>query len=336
MPPSRTIAKARAKGKKSANDVYSLGVTRSSPDGPRAALEATWTPAQITRIDRALDDAVKCDALVAFDWDNTVMRGDIGDLVMLEVLAEHEIQKPAQWSEWGPLTEAAVDALNTAFGTSSTLALEADTARALLAEIAWSDTAHGAPAFDPRTNEVFRAPYWMMACLLEALPEETRIALSQKAFGKAQQAPLEHRARNVEAFARPRPAMLALARWAESRGVATWVVSASEETIVRAIATSLGFDGARVIGASPAASLQTFGERVMTFDEGKRMHLAHRACGQSAEAARGHRPRIAIACGDSDTDFGMLACAELIVLFDRGQPRVTKLAEARDAIRLTP
>ena len=264
------------------------------------------------------------------------MRGDIGDLVMLHLLAEHEIQQPAQWSDWGPLTEAAVEALDAAFGPSPTLATNAHDARALLAEIAWSETAHGVPAFAPRMNEVFRASYWMMACLLEAHPEEARIALSQKAFHEAQQAPLEHRARNVEAFARPRPAMLALARWAESRGVATWVVSASEETIVRALATSLGFDGARVIGASPTASLRTFGERVMTFDEGKRMHLAHRACGQSAEAARTHRPRIAIACGDSDTDYGMLACAELIVLIDRGQPRVTKLAGARDAIRLAP
>lgn len=311
-------------------------MTRPSHDGPRAALEATWTPAHIARIDRTLDDALKHNAIVAFDWDNTVMRGDIGDLVMLQLLAEHEIQKPAQWSDWGPLTDACVTELNAAFGTSSTLATNDHHARALLAEIAWQETAQGAPAFDPRTNEVFRAPYWMMACLLEALPEETRIALSQKAFREAEQAPLEHRARNVEAFARPRPAMLALARWAEARGVATWVVSASEETIVRALATSLGFDGARVIGASPAASQRIFGERVMTFDEGKRMHLAHRACGQSAEAARTHRPRIAIACGDSDTDFGMLACAELIVLIDRGQPRVTKLAEAREAIRLTP
>jgi predicted ATPase len=31
----------------------------------------------------------------------------------------------------------------------------------------------------------------------------------------------------------------------------------------------------------------------------------------------------------------MLLCAALIVLVDRGQPRVTKLAEERDAIRLS-
>lgn len=316
--------------------MYPPHVTRPSHDDPRIALEATWTPAQITRIDCALDDAVKHDAVVAFDWDNTVMRGDIGDLVMLQLLAEHEIQKPAQWSDWGPLTEACIAALSDAFGTSSTLATTAHDARTLLAEIAWKETAHGAQAFDPHMNEVFRAPYWMMACLLEALPVETRIVLSQKAFHKAQQASLEHRTRNIEAFARPRPSMLALARWAEARGVATWVVSASEETIVRTLATSLGFHGGRVIGASPSSSLRIFGERVMTFDEGKRMHLAHRAFGVSAAAAHTHRPRIAIACGDSDTDFGMLACADLIVLVDRGQPRVTKLAVERDAIRLTP
>ena len=316
--------------------MYPPRVTRPPHDDPRIALEATWTPAQIMRIDRALDDAVKHDAIVAFDWDNTVMRGDIGDLVMLQLLAEHEIQKPAQWSDWGPLTDACIAALTDAFGASSTLTTTAHDARALLAEIAWNETAEGAPAFDLRMNEVFRAPYWMMACLLEAHPEESRIALSHKAFREAQQAPSEYRERDVEAFARPRPAMLSLARWAESRGVATWIVSASEDTIVRALATSLGFDGTRVIGASPAASLKAFGERVMTFDEGKRMHLAHRAFGQSADAARTYRPRIAIACGDSDTDFGMLACADLIVLVDRGQPRVTKLAVERDAIRLAP
>jgi len=288
----------------------------------------------LVRIDRALDDALSCGAIVAFDWDNTVMRGDIGDLVMLRLLAEQEIQKPAKWTDWGPLTDAAAAALDDAFGASRALTLDAEEARTLLAELAWSETVHGQPAFAPRMNEVFRASYWMMACLLESLPKETRIAVSLKAFHEAQRAPIGHRERDVEAFARPREPILTLARWAEARGVATWVVSASEETIVKTIATSLGFDEQRVIGATPNASRQTFGEAVMTFDEGKRIHLAHRAFAMPAESARTHRPRIAIACGDSDTDFGMLACAGLIVLIDRGQPRVTKLAQERDAIRI--
>ena len=104
---------------------------------------------------------------------------------------------------------------------------------------------------------------------------------------------------------------------------------------MRTVAASLGFDASRVIGAAPRASQALFGEAVMTFDEGKRMHHAQRAFGVSAAEARTHRPRIAIGCGDSDTDHGMLLCAALIVLVDRGQPRVTKLAEERDAIRLS-
>ena len=309
------------------------------PEATRLAFTSTWTPRQVERIEGALDNARKGDAIVAFDWDNTVMRGDIGDLAMLGLLREHPIPRPARWSDWGPLTRHAVEALEAAFGDSATLALDAADGRALLAEIAWHEQAKGAAAFDPPRSEVCRASYWMMASLLESLPNETRVAVAQKSFEEAQRAEVGAHARDfgvhIEAFARPRAAMLSLARWAEARGVATWIVSASEETLVRTLATALGFDGARVIGAAPASSLRLFGEPLMTFDEGKRIHLAHRAFGVSAAAARHHVPRIAIGCGDSDTDLGMLACSELIVLFDRGQPRVTKLAQERDAIRLS-
>lgn len=309
------------------------------PEALRRALAATWSPAEVARIDAALDEARKRDAIVAFDWDNTVMRGDIGDLAMLHVLREHAVPKPAQWSDWGPLTREAIDALEAAFGAAEALSRDAHEARALLAEIAWREEAHGKPAFAPRTNEVLRGGYWMMASLLESFAAETRIALAEKAFREARGADVGVHAHafgiDVEAFARPRASMLALARWAEARGVATWIVSASEETIVRTVATSLGFDGARVIGAMPSTSRALFGEAVMTFDEGKRMHLAHRAFGLSVEEARTHAPRIAIGCGDSDTDHGMLLCAELIVLVDRGQPRVTKLAHERGAIRVS-
>ena len=309
------------------------------PEALRRDLAATWSQADIARIDAALDDARTGDAIVAFDWDNTVMRGDIGDLAMLQLLRAHPIPKPAQWSDWGPLTREAVDALEAAFGEAEALSLDAADARALLAEIAWREEVKGAPAFEPRLNETLRAGYWMMASLLESYPEALRKALAQKVFRDAHEAEVGLVARDfgasVEAFARPRRSMLALARWAEARGVATWIVSASEETLVRTIAASLGFDASRVIGAAPRASHALFGEAVMTFDEGKRMHLAHRAFGVSAAEARTHRPRIAIGCGDSDTDHGMLLCAALIVLVDRGQPRVTKLAEARGAIRIS-
>lgn len=308
------------------------------PEALRQALAATWSPTEVARIDAALDEARKRDAIVAFDWDNTVMRGDIGDLAMLHVLREQPIPKPAQWSEWGPLTRAAIDALEAAFGDAEALSVDAHDARSLLAEIAWREEAHGVPAFEPRMNEVLRGGYWMMASLLESYSEETRIALAEKAFREAWKADVGVHARafgvEVEAFARPRPSMLALARWAEARGVATWIVSASEETLVRTVASSLGFAGSRVIGATPHASRALFGEAVMTFDEGKRMHLAHRAFGLPVDQARIHTPRVAIGCGDSDTDHGMLLCAELIVLVDRGQPRITKLAHERGAIRI--
>ena len=70
----------------------------------------------------------------------------------------------------------------------------------------------------------------------------------------------------------------------------------------------------------------------MTFDVGKRAHVAHHAEGVPVARALEHTPRVAIACGDADTDHAMLEDATgAIVLVDRGQPRVTELARQRRA-----
>jgi phosphoserine phosphatase len=285
-----------------------------------------------------------------FDWDNTVIRGDVGDLVMLEVLASAPLARPTERGAWGPLTARAEARLEDVFGGAERLDVD-DPRRALaaqvVADVVWREELDGEPAFAVPRTRAWRGGYFAMAAIVEALPSSLRIELATRAFesalGRAPGdalpvgSPDRAGARySVERFARPRAAMRALHALAREGGLETWVVSASQEDAVRTVAARLGFAPERVIGARPSWSAAAFpsleGAPVMTFDEGKRAAIAHLVEGVPPHEALAHRPRVAVACGDSDTDHAMLEDADaLVVLVDRGQPRVGSLARRREA-----
>jgi phosphoserine phosphatase len=307
-------------------------------------LRAAWGEPATAALERALARARG--GRVFFDWDNTVIRGDVGDLVMLAVLARAPIVRPAAGA-WGPLTQRAEAAVDALFADEDAIAPRHPRRAALetlLADVVWREAlADGAPAFEPTRTRACRGGYFAMAAVVESLPLAERRELALEAFASALDAP-EHDvvrvgtggAYQVERFARVRGAMVAVRALAEARGLETWVVSASQEDVVRAVAERVGFDPARVIGARPSQSARTFptieGAPVMTFDEGKRAAIAHHVEGLAPDRALAHRPRVSIALGDSDTDHAMLEDAEeLVVLVDRGQPRVGALAARREA-----
>jgi phosphoserine phosphatase len=311
---------------------------------PIAKLRAAWGEPAVAAVAEAL--ARSRGGRVFFDWDNTVIRGDVGDLVMLAVLAHAPIQRPRPGA-WGPLTDRAEAALDAVFGDDDTIDPahpRRDALATLLADIVWRETLpDGAPAFAPTRTRAYRGGYFAMAAIVESQPLAARRTLALEAFAQALAAPEGDVVRvgtegayEVERFARVRGAMVAVRMLAEAHGLETWVVSASQEDAVRAVAERVGFEPARVLGARPATSARAFspveGAPVMTFDEGKRAAIAHHVEGASPERALEHRPRVAIALGDSDTDHAMLEdAAELVVLVDRGQPRVTALAARREA-----
>lgn len=320
------------------------------PTTTRASDELTraWGPQALRTLEAAFERA--SDGRVFFDWDNTVIRGDVGDLVMLEVLASAPLARPRERGAWGPLTARAEERLEEVFGGAEQLEV-GDPRRAaaadLVADLVWREAIDDEPAFEVTRTRAWRGGYFAMSAIVEALPAALRVELATRAYegalrrspddlvavGSADRRGTRH---EVERFARPRAGMRALHELALARGLEAWVVSASQEDAVRAVAGRLGFAPERVIGARPAWSAATFptveGAPVMTYDEGKRAAIAHLVEGVAPREALAHRPRVSVACGDSDTDHAMLEDAQaLLVLVDRGQPRVTALARRREA-----
>lgn len=328
---------------------------REDGDGAGAedVLAAAWGRAARDAIVQALEEA-EPGAPVLLDFDNTIVRGDLGDVALLTLLDEGEVVRPRR-EAWGPLTVEAAHAIERAFGDDERIAPGHERRAALLALLAHvlvkETLPDGRAAFEPARTPCMRGSYFAMAALVDALSPEARVALAERAWTRATELPVDA-TRLVEGHAvavaiRPRPAMLALRSLAQARGRDAWIVTASHEDLVRTIAPRLGFDPAHVIGARPSRSLAAWprveGGPVMTFDVGKRAHVAHHVEGVPILDALSHAPRVAIACGDADTDHAMLEDATAaLVLVDRGQPRVSALAARREAegrvavIRVTP
>lgn len=304
-------------------------------------IEAAWGKPALEAIEKVLAEAAP-GALVLFDFDNTLIHGDLGDEALLTLLSGHTIVRPPVW---GPLSPAARVALEAAFGENEAVAVGAPGRKALeglLRHVLLKESLPGGEAaFMPHVTAHCRGSYFAMAALIEALAPEVRTTLAIEAWERGCAATEPSRS------LRPREAMLALRSHAERAGLAAWVVTASHEDVVRAVAPRLGVLPERVIGARVARSLAAWPERagapVMTFDEGKRAHVAHHIEGlpiaqalelttePTVEPTRARRPRVAIACGDADTDHAMLEDASgAIVLVERGQPRVSALAQARE------
>lgn len=100
---------------------------------------------------------------------------------------------------------------------------------------------------------------------------------------------------------RLRPEIQALMTALEARGIAVWVVSASEERLVRAFAPVYGIDPSRVIGmrlAEKGGVLQPYLDGPSTYRQGKV---------DAIDVRIGRRP--VFSAGDAETDIEMLDAA---------------------------
>lgn len=330
--------------------------------------EEGWLPAHRARLESALADLARARGdgrrrVATFDWDNTMMRGDVGDLTLAHMLERDLVLQPRDrdWSRLAPLTEAARAALGGACDALAEPGAPLPTSRApecaaVIAHVAWGGrTPAGDAAFTVPVGRFYKPTYAFMAQLL-ARHDEARVrAIARDAFGAASAAPVGRRALvggvEVERFARLHRPMIELARALEEVGVEVWIVSASAQPIVEAIAESAGLRADRVIGVRLArgaggvleSALEACGETgadgdegpVMTWLEGKRCWI-NRVIFElppSRQRARQEDPalRAVIAAGDSDGDVAMLEDATVIrVVLDRGQPALARAIAAGD------
>jgi hypothetical protein len=294
--------------------------------------------------------------VAVFDWDNTVIKNDIGDGTLYWFLRNDLILQPpaGDWRTTSPfLTDAARAALDAACGehppgTPLPTASDLDCADEILSIYDDKRTAAGEAAWlDEGYDHRRIAPPYAWVAQLQAGHTAARI---REAVGLA-----------IDAYlAAPEGATIqvgtqtGLTGWIriyaqiadligalQSHGFDVWVVSASPEPSVQAFADRVGVGHDRVIGiraltaadGTLTADLAGCGpeadgsNRIMTYKEGKRCFIARQIFGDRAAAAvdppRDPASRPALVAGDAQTDISMLLDASVLrLVLDRQRDEV--------------
>lgn len=273
--------------------------------------------------------------VAVFDWDNTVMRNDIGDATFFWMLRHDKILQPPgrDWDVTNrKLTPAAREVLNGAcdslaepehpLPTSSSAAC----ADALLA-IYDGKTPSGAAAWDQESTLTMHQPYGWVAQLQAGYTPAEVSAFAKQAFAENAAAPVGTKQKvgshEVTGWVRIYEPMRDLIHALGHNGFEVWVVSASAQPLVAVTGERVGVPPDHVVGIRTmvdSAGKLTYrlagcgtepdgADTVITFNQGKRcwinkaiFRLPPQAQLGKADAA--HRP--AFAAGDSDTDLAMV------------------------------
>jgi len=286
--------------------------------------------------------------VVLFDWDNTAMRGDVGDLAFSYALDHAALTglPPAggfaALAPFRPDLAADLDAscVPSAPGTFPSHC------RNLLARIALTGRdLRDHDAFTVPIGATYKPSYALLSQLFVGLAHEEIAAIGRTALRRAFEAPLGARTEvaetDVEAFARIPRELRELVEILREEGFDLWVVSASHQALVEVAAAELGFPADHVIGMRPRrgadgrylagfeAPFEGAASPITTYDEGKRIWALREVFGIREALAEARAPAPVLAFGDADTDFAMLDWAEHALLFDRGHVRVGCRARAR-------
>lgn len=316
-----------------------------------------WTEANRRALDKLLAELTASESktrpVAVFDWDNTVIKNDVGDATMAWMIDHDLIAQPPKkdWSETSQaLTEQAQAALSKACddaGAAGTwMTTHGESGPNACGTEIWSiyaegETTAGKPAWAEPTTETMQRSYaWAAQLQAGHTPDEVR-AFATKAFEERLEAP-----KDSGRYIRIYKPMRALITGLKGAGVDVWIVSASPQYVVDALARRVRVLADHVVGIRSVVAdgkltydLQGCGSAadgdntVMTYDVGKRCWINKAIFGLPADAQMSipdePTKRPVFAAGDSDTDVGMLVDAtRLRLVIDRHEPRVMCLATA--------
>ncbi|MDH5671316.1 MAG: haloacid dehalogenase-like hydrolase [Myxococcales bacterium] len=275
--------------------------------------------------------------VAVFDWDNTVIKNDIGDQTMAYLIENDKVLQPPgkDWAVTNEnLTAEAKASLNAACddlaaeGEPLPTSGDADCAAAIFSiyydgVVAGSDQA----AWQNGKTYTINQPYAWVAQLLSGYSPASVRQFANAAFDRALSEP-EGATKTVggismAAYIRVYEPMADLAAALQRNGFDVWVVTASPQNVVDGIANEVGVDADHVIGIRNVleGGLLTYGfqgcgtvaddnRTMITFDRGKRCWINKvifglDAADQEAQAADPANRPVFVA-GDSDTDIAML------------------------------
>lgn len=333
--------------------------------GRRAAAVATfqaeaWQPMVAGGLAQALQTA-PCNPrdpslVAAFDWDNTMIRNDIGEATLAWMMRHDKLRMPqpgvaSSWLATSRFLQVAAaaelaQACATA-GLAQGFVRTSDNGACAVALMRIYDqgkTAQGAPAFaiqhptrggSANALRIEPAYAWLAQLLaghtaaeLAAFAEATIREGEAAAVGSTQRVG----ARTMPAWLRRYDAMANLVASLRRAGIEVWIISASPEPIVQIYAGKLGIPATRVIGVRTVpdaqgrgtATLQPCGDDldVIPFIDGKRCWLNTVAFGLRGPAAWQTPVALWLAAGDANTDATFVKDARWHLVIDRQKPRV--------------
>ncbi|ABL03355.1 haloacid dehalogenase-like hydrolase [Mycobacterium ulcerans] len=278
-----------------------------------------------------------------FDWDNTVVKNDIGYATNYYMLTHDLVLQPANqdWHNTGRyLTDAAADALSAACGKdapageplpTSSNALCADEILSLLG----GQTTTGRPAFAGSDARRLEGSYaWGNALSAGYTAEE----LAQFAAAAKQQnlaadvgATQKVGTEDVDGYIRVYPQIKDLIATLQAHGIDAWVVSASPEPVIKVWAGEVGIDDQHVVGVRSVADrsgkltahllgcggVRDGEDSVMPFADGKRCWANQVIFGVDGPQAFDQLPqdrRQVLAAGDSNSDATFVGDATAVSL----------------------
>lgn len=290
-------------------------------------------------------DVAKGAPLALFDWDNTVVKNDIGDAMVYWMLKNGKILQPENWKDVSTfMTEDAADALTKACGSLAKPGEPiptheekgftcADEIVSVYGEGETKDEKTAFTGFDARRIE---PQYAFAAQLLAGYTNDEIEAFASKSREEnlAAKEDTEQTVGTTEVtgWVRYYDQITELIETLNAHGFDTRIISASAEPVLNAWAKPMGFTEDKLMGVKVANNGDKRGtklvscggdEQSMTYIEGKRCRVNEEVFGITGPDAFKSAPldkRAAFGAGDSDTDISfMIDATELRLAINRNK-----------------
>ena len=292
--------------------------------------------------------------VAVFDWDNTVIKNDIGDATFFYLLKNNKIKQPPR-KDWGLtskyLTTAAKNILahlsakiepGETLPTNKYILLQDE----ILSIYYYGTTTDGSDAFSGFNHEIMDPSYaWASALMAGYTPEEIRgfaiAALNENLARDVGETITLGSFKNLPGFIRYYEQMVDLISAMQENGFDIWALSASSQYLVEALAGRIGISADRVIGVRPTlddggwvtCDLKGCGpfkdgdNEMITYMKGKRCWMNSVIFGDDSAAALQQNPDLSkrplFAAGDSDTDlFYLIDATGLKLVINRNKSRL--------------
>lgn len=289
--------------------------------------------------------------LALFDWDNTVVKNDVGDAITFYMIAQGKVLQPPNqdWKQVSAyMTDEAAAALTAACGTTVPAgqplptATDLDCADELLTMYIDNKTTGGATAFAGHDYRRIEPTYAFTAQLLAGY---THAEIAQ--FATAAVTPMLAAAegttqvvgtKTLNGWIRIYDQSRDLIEAARSRGYDVWIITASPQDVVGALAPMVGIAADHVVGIrsmTDAAGKLTYRfegcgpvaddqQTMISYIEGKRCWVNKVIYGDTTANAIQRWPlemraRQMFAAGDSDTDIEFMRDSRFKIALNRAK-----------------